>query len=418
VIPQHIGNYTVIAELGKGSMGVVYSGRPNGGGPDVALKVFYPDTRLSAEESKTMLERFEREGRTLQQVAHKNVVRVLEVGATDQYEFIVMEKLEGYNLKELLELGTRFTLAETLDITVQLLAGLSACHKAGIVHRDVKPANVVRAPDNTIKLADFGIARVVTDQTLSRQGTVVGTPNYMSPEQIRGESLDERSDLFSVAVLMYELLSCRKPFDGPDVTAIMYNVANVHPPSPRFYNGALPPELDKLLYKALAKDASQRYPSADSFSAALQHFEQNLHYLDGTEDLLNALPAAPDADALLASSGSAAAASNQALLNAGLTAGTSPGTGGANSSFGSSFITQGKIYCIDCGMDNKADNDFCVRCMRPLLKRDAVDQLARMQAKRLYNIGRGNYLFLGCLTVIMVSVVLLILYLFFKGTGV
>jgi hypothetical protein len=248
----------------------------------------------------------------------------------------------------------------------------------------------------------------------------------MSPEQIRGEPLDARSDLFSAGVLMYELLSCRKPFDGPDVTAIMYNVSSVHPPSPRFYNGALPEELDALIYRALAKDAAERYSSADEFANALRRFEQNLHYQDGTEAILNALPSAPDADALLsAGMGGAGAAGGAFPAGTGYSgtglasaAGIGQGSiGGSLPGFGAGHIIPGALYCVDCGMQNKADSDFCVRCMRPLLKRDMVDQLAQMQAKRLYKIGRGDYLFLSCLSVVMVAVVLLIIYLFFKGTS-
>src|SRR5688572_7614012 len=211
-------------------MGIVYEGQPEGGGPPVAIKVFYPDTKLSAEETDVLRERFEREGHSLQQVRHENVVQVLDVGDEGDIEFIVMEKLEGFDLKQLLEMGTRFTLAETLDIINQLLAGLAVCHRKRVVHRDIKPANVIRSPQGVIKLTDFGIARIVTDQTLSRAGTIVGTPNYMSPEQIRGDEVNERTDLFSTGVLMYELLSGKKPFDGPDVTSIMYNVASVQQP--------------------------------------------------------------------------------------------------------------------------------------------------------------------------------------------
>lgn len=416
--PDLIGKYHILGELGKGSMGVVYAGRASDSSPEVAIKVFYPDTRLGSEETKVLLDRFVREGQTLQQVQHRNVVQVLEVGASSDFEFIVMEKLEGFNLKELLELGTRFTLAETLDIVLQLLAGLAACHQAGVVHRDVKPANLVRAPDNTIKLADFGIARVVTDQTLSRQGTVVGTPNYMSPEQIRGEPLDARSDLFSVAVLMYELLTCRKPFDGPDLTAIMYNVSSVHPASPRFYNGALPAELDELLFRGLAKDAAERYSSADEFSAAIRKFEQNLHYVDGTEAILNALPSAPNAGSLLDSQAGMPGSPAYNAGNLASVAGISQqNLAAAIPGYGSGHIIPGTVYCIDCGMGNKEDSDFCVRCMRPLLRRDMVTSLAHQQAKRLYRIGRGDYVFLTCLSIVMIAVVLLIAYLFFKGAS-
>jgi serine/threonine-protein kinase len=422
VQPDRIGKYAIAGELGKGSMGIVYAARPDDGGPEVAVKVFYPDTKLGQDETRTLLDRFVREGQTLQQIHHRNIVHVIDVGATDQYEFIVMEKLAGFNLKELLELGTRFTLAETLDIMLQLLAGLAACHRAGIVHRDIKPANVVRASDGTVKLTDFGIARVVTDQTLSRQGTVVGTPNYMSPEQIRGEPLDPRSDIFSAGVLMYELLTCRKPFEGPDVTAIMYNVANIHPPSPRFYNGALPEELDATVYLAIAKNAAERFASADDFAAALRGFEQDLHYRDGTEAILNALPSAPDADALLQGPAHAGqggqtgmASQHGGSLASAAGIGQTP-IGGGLPGFGAGSIIPGSIYCLDCGMQNKADSDFCVRCMRPLVSRDMLNDAPSRQHSRAYRIGRGDYIFLSCLSIVMVAVVLLILYLFFKGT--
>ncbi len=289
----------------------------------------------------------------------------------------------------------------------QLLAGLAACHRAGVVHRDVKPANVVRSPDGVIKLTDFGIARIVTDQTLARSGTIVGTPNYMSPEQIRGEAVDARSDLFSAGTLLYELLGGKKPFDGPDVTAIMYNVTNVHPPSPRFYNGALPTDIEEIAFRALAKKPEERFQSAEEFSTALRQLEADLHYRDDTEAVLSALPASPDRDAdplQQQSSGTA------------LTAATAAATGSASYSLtGGGAITSGKLYCVDCGMENDSGHEFCVRCMRPLLKRHMMPQFAAQRARVIRGLTQSDYLFLSCLSVIMIGVVLLILYLFFRN---
>ncbi|MBN2082439.1 serine/threonine protein kinase [bacterium] len=416
--PDRISSYQITGELGKGSMGVVYEGRPDDGSAAVAIKVFYPDTKLTADETSVLLERFEREGQALSQLNHRNVVRVLEVGKTDEFDYIVMEKLEGFNLKDLLQLGTRFTLADTFDIMLQLLAGLSACHRTGLVHRDVKPANLVRSSEGVIKLTDFGIARIITDETLSRTGTIVGTPNYMSPEQIRGEEVDARSDLFSAGVLMYELLSGKKPFDGPDMTAIMYNITNIHPPSPRFYNGALPLEIEEIVFQALAKDPAQRFSSADELTKAIRDLEQALRYHENSQAFLSALPAPPDVDA---DAGGLAVPADPSNLAA--AAGAS-GKSGQHSISGSSAVSlaaagggivSGKVYCVDCGMDNDAASDFCVRCMRPLLKRDIVNQLAAKQAKMLYRVGRGDYFFMTCLSVIIVAVVILILYLFFRG---
>lgn len=409
VPPDRISHYRIAKELGKGSMGIVYEAVPDSGGVPVAIKVFFPDTHTTPEENATLLERFQREGAALSQLHHRNVVQVIEVGAEGDHEFIVMEKLQGFNLKDLQALGTRFTLGETLDILNQLLAGLAACHQSGVVHRDVKPANVVRSPDGVIKLTDFGIARIVTDQTLARSGTIVGTPNYMSPEQIRGEAVDARSDLFSAGTLLYELLSGKKPFDGPDVTAIMYNVTNVHPPPPRFYNGALPTDIEEIVFRALAKKPEERFQSADEFSTALRKLEADLHYRDDTEAVLSALPSSPDPDAgLLPQTPGGTATSGPGLAAA--------ATGSASFSLtGGGAIQSGRLYCVDCGMENDATHEFCVRCMRPLLKRHMMMQYAVQRAKVIRGLTQSDYLFLSCLSVIMIGVVLLILYLFFRN---
>ena len=393
-------------------MGIVYEGQPKSGGKPVAIKVFYPDTKINPDDTALLLERFEREGSSLSKVNQKNVVKVLEVGRQGEFDYIVMEKLEGLNLKELLMLGTRFTLSETFDIMLQLLAGLGACHQQNIIHRDVKPANVVRADDGLIRLTDFGIARIITDQTLSREGTIVGTPNYMSPEQIKGGELDARSDLFSCGVMMYELLAGRKPFDGPDMTSIMYNVTNVHPPPPRFYNGALPTEIDSICFHAMSKDSSARYASAEEFAADIRKLEQNLHYRENTEAFLNALPSAPDPDALAGTPPGAAPAS-------------SPDTGHPASGSGAfqlqptfpsaaGTVTPGVLYCVDCGMENQETQEFCSRCMRPLLKRDEILKLATLQAKALVKVNHGDRFFYLLLNLTMVTIAILMIWLFLK----
>ncbi|MEZ5338726.1 MAG: serine/threonine-protein kinase [bacterium] len=417
--PDRIGDYTIISQLGKGSMGIVYEGQPGDGSESVAIKVFYPDPALSREETRNLLDRFEREGQSLSRIRQENVVKVLEAGTDGEREFIVMEKLEGYNLKELLELGTRFTLSETLEIILQLLAGLSACHRGGIVHRDIKPANLIRSSTGQVKLTDFGIARVVTDQTLTREGTIVGTPNYMSPEQIRGEEVDARSDIFSAGAMMYELLTGRKPFEGPDMTAIMYNVTNVHPPTPKFYNGALPDDIEEIIFKALAKNPDDRYESAEGFAGVLRKLEQDLHYRDDTEAVLNALPSAPVVDALSRSPGglAAGAAAGTALGAGSRLAGSTPPPSSALGSVslsGAGGIIPGTIYCIDCGFSNREDDEFCTRCMRPLLKRSMMFQMSKAQARRMRDFSRGDKFFMACLSVLMAGCAILIIWLFFR----
>ncbi len=415
VQPDSISGYHIAGELGKGSMGVVYKAVPKDGGDPVAIKVYFPDAQLAKDEASVLLERFQREGNALAQINHRNVVRVKETGSENDLHYIVMEMLTGHNLKELLTLGTRFSLADTFDVMLQLLAGLDVCHRAGLVHRDIKPANVVRAPDGIIKLTDFGIARVVTDQTLARSGTIVGTPNYMSPEQIRGEDVDARTDLFSAGVLMYELLTGKKPFDGPDMTAIMYNVTNIHPPSPRFYNGALPEEIEELAFVSLAKDVSQRFSTASDFTIAVRELDQALRYRDDADELLNALPAAPDPDADAGAAfiqGGIASTANNAGSSSALASASSTGSVSLS---GGGGIVSGTVYCLDCGMANDEQSDFCVRCMRPLIKRQMLDQLAAKKARVLFAVGRGDYVFLTCLSVVIVATVLMILYIFFRG---
>jgi len=393
-------------------MGIVYEGLPAAGGKPVAIKVFFPDTKINPEETATLLERFEREGSTLAAIDQENVVKVLEVGSQDDMEYIVMEKLEGYNLKELLKLGTRFTLGETFDIMLQLLSGLSACHNHSIIHRDVKPANVVRAPDGRIRLTDFGIARIVTDQTLSREGTIVGTPNYMSPEQIKGSELDARSDLFSCGVMMYELLAGRKPFDGPDMTSIMYNVTNVHPPPPRFYNGSLPTEIDEICFKAMAKDSGERYAGAVEFANAIRNLVQDIHYRDDTESFLSALPAAPDADVIA----TPITGRNPGVQIAQQPIPSSKSKTWLPQSFPSSAgtVTPDSVFCVDCGMENDDIQEFCSRCMRPLLKRSDVQKLASQQAKAISKVNKGDKLFMFLVNLIMASIAIIIIWLFMK----
>ena len=420
--PDRINQYRVVSELGKGSMGIVYEGVPDSGGPSVAIKVFYPDTMLSVDETGVLRDRFEREGRSLTQIDHANVVHVIEVGEEGNIEYIVMEKLEGFDLKQLLEMGTRFTLGETLDIMDQLLAGLAVCHRLRVVHRDIKPANVVRSPQGVIKLTDFGIARIVTDQTLSRAGTIVGTPNYMSPEQIRGEDVDARTDLFSAGVLMYELLTGKKPFDGPDMTSIMYNVANIQPPSARFYNGSLPSEIDGIMNRALSKTVDARFQSADEFSEALRNFERDMQYRNDTESVLSALPSAPDPDSGLSAVIPSSAIPPGVGASPGSLAGSVQAHGGSMAfpgglSVGASGIQQGIIYCLYCGMNNDEMGEFCTRCMRPLVKPDMITHIAAQQAKIIYKVKRADYLFLSCLSLVMASVVILILYLFLRGVA-
>lgn len=355
-------------------MGRVHRARDDRDGSIVALKVFYPDTTLAADQQEELRRRFEKEASILTTIEHENVVGVREIGTFNGQEYIAMEFLDGPNLKELLEMGVSFSLAEVIDIGVQVLSGLAACHTQGVIHRDIKPANVVKLPSGTVKLADFGIARILTDATISRTGTVVGTPNYMSPEQVRGEELSFSSDLFSLGVVLYELLTRHKPFDGDTITAIMYNVVNLTPPPVRFYDPDLPGSMEQMLKHALAKSTRDRYQNA-------REFQRDLLAVDAR---LPVEPAPPEEEALPEAK---AVAKAQGAV----------------------------IYCVDCGAPNDPKNLVCMDCHRPLLRRDMVRLDLGERVYQLAPEARFDRVLTGSLNLLLALIILFLIYLFFRG---
>jgi serine/threonine-protein kinase len=381
VNPKTFGRFEVKSELGKGSMATVYEAADPATGEKAAVKVFAPDKSLTPSQLAELRARFERESRVLLSVDHPNVVKVFEAGVADGSEYIAMEFLDGFNLKELMEMGTVFKYADALDIVSQVGMGLMACHRAGVVHRDIKPANIVKLLTGGIKITDFGIARLTTDATLAQADTRVGTPNYMSPEQIQGLPVDERSDVFSLGVVMYEMLTRHKPFEGDTITTIMYNVTHVQPPTPLFYDPNLPRATEKVIFKALAKDRALRYQTMQGF-------------VDDVQDLMRytktgtVQPGATAADV---------AATVQATMAAKVRGSVLAGTG--------------TVYCVDCGMANSADADDCVRCKQPLLKRDYDRPPPPAPASRSPE--RVTYIILNT---IFVLIVILLAYLLVKSS--
>jgi serine/threonine-protein kinase len=210
-MPDKIGRYQILERVGKGGMGVLYRGHDPVLDREVAVKVMLADF---SEDTEQMRPRFYREAKSAAKLQHRNIVTVFEFAEENNQPHIVMEFLRGSPLSSRMEENPPLTLDDKLDIVTQLCNGLGYAHKEGIVHRDVKPANVFILQDGTVKLLDFGIAKLATS-TLTRQGDVVGSAPYMSPEQIAGaQDLDGRSDVWSTGVLLYELLTGRKPFDG------------------------------------------------------------------------------------------------------------------------------------------------------------------------------------------------------------
>ncbi|MBA4188132.1 MAG: hypothetical protein C0467_08950 [Planctomycetaceae bacterium] len=257
-----LSHYKILKQLGSGGMGAVYLAQDEGLQRRVALKVMLP----SAAADPLSKERFLREARASAAVRHDNVVTIYQVGEDRGIPFIAMEYLAGSPLDQFLARKGRLTVQQVLRVGLETAEGLAAAHSLGMIHRDIKPANIwLEAPRGRIKILDFGIARQVTEQPgmgLTGAGTVVGTPGYMSPEQARGKQLDPRSDLFSLGVVLYQLTTGRVPFDGDSVLAVLTALAVDDPIPVRSLNAEVPPELESLIQRMLAKKPDARPHSA------------------------------------------------------------------------------------------------------------------------------------------------------------
>jgi len=264
---KKLGKYEIRGELGQGAMGIVYDGFDPMIGRRVALKTVRRD-QLDRAEVEEILARFKREAQAAGRLNHPNIVSIYEYGEDDGTAFIAMEFVEGRELRDHFDANERFPMAEIVRIMGQLLDALDFSHKNGVVHRDIKPANIILLKDGTVKVADFGIARVESSN-LTQAGSVLGTPSYMSPEQFMGQTVDGRSDLFSAGVILYQFLTGEKPFTGA-LTTIMHKVLKEEPPAPSALNVQVPLPFDALIRKALAKRPDERFQNGREFSIALK----------------------------------------------------------------------------------------------------------------------------------------------------
>jgi serine/threonine-protein kinase len=248
-------------------MGVVYEGWDPGIARRVAIKTV-KGADLQGAEAEQTLARFRHEAQAAGRLSHPHIVQIYEFGEDAGTQFIAMEFIEGRELKDYFDADERFKLPEIVRIMKELLAALGHAHKNGIVHRDVKPANIILLGDGTVKVADFGIARIESSN-LTQAGSVLGTPAYMSPEQFMGQTVDPRSDLFSAGVVLYQFLTGEKPFVG-SVTTIMHKVLKEQPIAPSELNVQVPAAFDGLIRKALSKRPDERFQDAQEFAAALE----------------------------------------------------------------------------------------------------------------------------------------------------
>jgi len=262
----YLDGYHLRKVLGRGAMGVVFLGHDPGLDRPVAVKLMDPEVA----RDPTNRERFAREAKSVAAIRHDNVVQIYTVRDADGMLYLAMEYIDGQSLEEVVEKSGKLPLSELLAAAEQIAAGLGAAHARGIIHRDLKPANVLRGGDGRLRLVDFGLARSDKDASVSVAGSVVGTPLFMSPEQVYGESLDHRTDLFSLGTVLYTLAAGKNPFAANSTVAVMKKVADLDPPSLRTVRKDVPEWFDKVVARLHAKAPAHRYASADEVLAALR----------------------------------------------------------------------------------------------------------------------------------------------------
>src|SRR6476619_5280695 len=280
-----LGRYEVVSELGKGAMGIVYLAKDPVIGRLVAIKTIRA-TGGDEDDTQEFRERFVREAQTAGILSHPNTVTIHDIGedAETETSYIAMEYIEGKNLKMLLAEKTRFPYEQIAEMIAEIAEALDYAHRKGIIHRDVKPANVIITTDGKVKITDFGIAKIASSN-LTTTGQFLGTPNYMSPEQVSGAPVDGRSDIFSLGVVLYELLTNRKPFQGDNLTAISYKIVHEDFTPPAELASEVPPEFNPIVARAMAKDPWNRYQRGKDMALALYQLKAHLEEQKALQDL-------------------------------------------------------------------------------------------------------------------------------------
>jgi len=263
-LPEKIGKYRIDSMLGKGGMGVVYLGRDSGLDRQVAVKTLYQMAEdVPSEEAKQLIQRFIREARSIAKLNHPSIVTIYNVGKQGGKYFIAMEYVEGKALSWIIKTDKNLALEEKLKIVVQICQGLKAIHDQGLIHRDIKPSNIMVKEDGAVKIMDFGLVHT-EDSELTRTTQILGTPHYMAPEQFSGGPVDQRSDIFSLGGVFYELVTGIKAFGGSTLSTIAYKIINDHPSLPSQVEPMLSQgEVDGIIVKALAKNPAERYSSCE-----------------------------------------------------------------------------------------------------------------------------------------------------------
>ena len=263
----HFGRYRIVAELGRGAMGVVYRATDESLQRDVAIKtIILP---ADAAERATLEARFRQEAKAAGGLNHPHVITIYDIGREGDWLYLAMELLQGDELRGLIA-SRRLSLHDALEIAAQVADGLAATHARGVVHRDIKPSNIMVIHGNHAKIMDFGIARVQVSEVKTQTGMVLGSPKYMSPEQVSANPIDHRSDIFSLGTIVYECATGAAPFTDVDLSHLMFAIINTTPPAPSLLSRSVPQMLDLIIGKAMHKQADMRYQHAAEFARDLR----------------------------------------------------------------------------------------------------------------------------------------------------
>jgi predicted Ser/Thr protein kinase len=266
------GRYEIVGELGRGAMGVVYKATDPVIGRAVAVKTIKLSEEGTGLTRPELLTRFQTEARAAGLLTHPNIVVVYDAGEEDGLYYITMELVEGKSLQALLDAGHAFPLPRVLRIMEQACSALQFAHERNVVHRDVKPANIMLTGDDTVKVTDFGTAKILQFGTVQQTAHVMGTPSYMSPEQVKGRAVDGRSDIFALGVMLYEMITGEKPFPGQSITTVIYKIVNEDPVPPRQINPSIHPGISAAVMKALEKEPETRYQSCREMLEDLRNY--------------------------------------------------------------------------------------------------------------------------------------------------
>jgi serine/threonine-protein kinase len=281
-----LGRYEILAELGQGAMGTVYKARDPLLDRVVAIKTV--NLTLPKDEVAEYEARFYQEAKAAGQLSHPNIVTIYDIGKSERLAYMAMEILEGQELRQMLGSGAAISMVQALEIAAQVADALEYAHERGIIHRDIKPANIMVLKDGMVKITDFGIARMRNNEVKTMTGMILGSPKYMSPEQVAGKRADGRSDIFSLGVVLYEMLTGTSPFVADNIHGVMYQTLNFNPPAPKTLNPDLPEVVNFISAKALAKNLDDRYQRARDFANDLREAKQSLVGVSSSPNLVAA----------------------------------------------------------------------------------------------------------------------------------